>query len=281
MRTSGYLSSSLVLAGLLSAGAAWAQEPAPAEPAAPGAPEAPAAAEPAPAPAPAPAEAPPAPAEPAPAPVEAAPAPAPAEEAAEEFPAAWFRIDSDLLGLQLWAGATHSLGDGIGLASDIYVTTAADGSSFGEFDIGPAITAGPVTLTPMIGIGFNWSAMQAATLVPQFFAVGGVEPIYFELWAQMFLNSVFVEDASNILYTRLFVDFSLGKYIAIGPQAEITFGLNNDQDAIVSAPVGGNVMLTNYGEGNTLIGFLGYETKEAAQIGGNKLAGRLTFIHNF
>ena len=48
------------------------------------------------------------------------PAPAPAEEE-ESFPAAWFRIDSDLGSLQLWAGATHMLSDTVGIATDIYV----------------------------------------------------------------------------------------------------------------------------------------------------------------
>jgi hypothetical protein len=272
------LTPSLVVSGLLCAGAAWAEEPAPAAPAEPVAAAAPAA-EPAPAPLAAPAESPLAPAA-----SEADPAPAPpaAPAEAEEFPAAWFRIDSDLGGLQLWAGATHALADGIGLASDIYVLTAG-GASVGEFDIGPAITAGPVTLTPMVGISFNWDVRHAGALIPQFYALGGVEPVYFELWTQMFLNSVFNEGADNWLYTRLFVDISIGKYFALGPQIEPTFGLNNGQDAVTSLPVGGNVMLTNYGEGNTLIGFLGYETNEDARdsTGGNALAGRLTFIHNF
>src|SRR5262245_31337039 len=123
------LASAVVLAGT----SALAQTPAPTATApapAPGAPPppAPSAATPAPATAtaaPAPAPAPagdtalPPPVEPS-APTAPVPADAPAEEE-ETFPAAWFRIDSDLGGLQLWAGATHMLSDTVGLATDMYV----------------------------------------------------------------------------------------------------------------------------------------------------------------
>jgi hypothetical protein len=206
---------------------------------------------------------------------------------------AWFRIDSDVGALQLWAGATHPLADGLGLASDMYVNSGF----LGEFDIGPAITAGPTTLTPMIGVQFDWSQRKMAAIVPQFYAVGGVAPVYFELWAQLYLYRptdymVGGGDVLNFLYTRLFIDFALSDYIAIGPQLEMTFGVGDDQDTILSMPVGGNVMLTNYGKGNTLLFFLGYETKDTARAAGdlaagnitsddNAVAGRLTFIHNF
>jgi len=172
----------------------------------------------------------------------------------------------------------------------MYVSSVA-GLSLGEFDIGPAITAGPLTLTPMIGIQFDWGAQKTAAIVPQFYAVGGVAPIYFELWAQFYLYKMF-DYANSFLYTRLFVDFALSDYIAIGPEVEPTFGLGSGQDAVISLPVGGNIMFTNYGKGNTLIFFLGYETNKddraAADLGtgniisdDNAVAGRLTFIHNF
>jgi len=183
--------------------------------------------------------------------------------------------------LQLWAGATHPLGEGLGLASDIYVNSGF----LGEFDIGPAITAGPMTLTPMIGVQFDWGQRKMAAIVPQFYAVGGVAPVYFELWAQLYLYKP-TDYGLNFLYTRLFVNFALSDYIAIGPQAEITFGIGDDQDTVTSLPVGGNVMLTNYGKGNTLLLFLGYETNENAReasggSGDRAVAGRMTFIHNF
>lgn len=262
----------LIATTCLSAGSVWAQDPAAPVDAAPAMP----AAEPLPAPA---------------SPEASDPvAPAPMADAADDeetYPPAWFRIDSDLGGLQLWAGATHPLSDTVGLATDIYVF-----DSVGEFDIGPAFTAGPFVATPMLGMQFNWAEKQAWSLVPQFYLTGGPDPIYTELWVQMFLNSVFQEDATNTLYARLFVDYKLGKYLAIGPQVETTLALNGDGDTLASLPIGGSVMLSNYGQGNSLFLFLGYETQEGARggviesldeqgEGDNALVGRLSFVKNF
>jgi hypothetical protein len=208
-------------------------------------------------------------------------------EEEETYPAAWFRIDSDLGGLQLWAGATHALSDSVGLATDMYVTSGA----LGEFDIGPAITAGDFILTPMLGLQVDWFNHRAAALVPQFYLVGGPDPIYMELWVQNYAYTVFdkagvtATGGSNYIYARLFIDYEVGKYFAVGPEVEMTLSLNSklttvDGDkGIVSMPVGANVMLTNYGKNNTFMIFGGYETVETANDA--RLAGRLTFIHNF
>jgi hypothetical protein len=210
---------------------------------------------------------------------------APAAAAEEEsFPPAWFRIDSDALSLQLWAGATHPLTDTIGLATDMYV----DSGSLGEFDIGPAFTAGPFFVTPMIGVQFDWALHKAAAIVPQLYVVGGPDPIYLELWIQNYLYTPFdypTADAVavNTLYARLFIDYKLGKYLAIGPQIEPLYALSGPDKEIISLPIGGNVMLSNYGVGNTLFLFLAYETKSAAReaVDDNALVGRLTFVKNF
>lgn len=222
--------------------------------------------------------------------------PAPAAPVEEEtFPPAWFRIDSDGGGLQLWAGATHPLTDSIGLASDIYVNSGF----LGEFDIGPAFTVGPFIATPMLGIQFDWSQKKAAAIVPQFYLVGGPDPIYLELWVQNYLYTPFdypVEGAvaRNTLYTRAFVDFKLGKYFAVGPQVEALLSISGEGDSLTSLPIGASVMLSNYGVGNVLFAFLGYETQEASrsiEVGeslvgeglfeDHGLVGRLTFVKNF
>jgi hypothetical protein len=209
--------------------------------------------------------------------------PPPPEPAADVLPPAWFRIDSDGAGLQLWAGATHALTDTIGLASDIYVNSG----TLGEFDLGPAFTAGPFIVTPMLGIQFDWAAKQAAALVPQLYVVGGPDPIYLELWVQNYLYTPFKypndpDGLDNTLYFRFFIDYKLSKYVAIGPQIEPLFVLGGDGDTLASLPIGGNVMLSNYGAGNSLFVYLGYETKDTAQGPDDEaLVGRLTFVKNF
>src|SRR5258706_4823911 len=165
MRTKIAFITSLAALGALVPAAAWAQDAAPAAPPAGAAPAAPAAAEPAPA---APAAAP-----------EAAPAAAPAAPAGPTPAPGWMRIDSDFFGLQLWGGGTLPLVDGVGLAMDIYVNQNT--ASYGEFDLGPAITAGPLVLTPMIGFQMDWTTRRAAALVPQLYVTGGPDPIYAEL----------------------------------------------------------------------------------------------------
>ncbi len=227
MRTKIALITSIAALGAVLPGAAWAEDAAPpAAPPAGAAPAAPAATEaPAPAAAPAPEAAPAAPAEAAP----AGPKPAPG----------WMRIDTDFFGLQMWGGGTLPLTDTIGLAMDIYVNAfvpagAAGGSpsadAFGEYDIGPAITAGPVVLTPMLGMQFDWTLRHAQALVPQFYVTGGPGPIYGELWFQFYDNKVFNKDTDatamapavvvhNQINFRLFADYKVSDYFAVGPRS--------------------------------------------------------------
>ncbi len=258
--------------------------------------------QPAPAPAvtPTPTEAAPPGSSPAAPPGSAAPtAPPPAAEAADEDEDAsvpgWFRIDSDLLGLQLWVGATHSLGP-VDIATDIYVNSG----SFAEFDIGPSFTAelgdsSSLIVTPMAGLGVDWTQKRALTLVaPQLFLYLTLGPVYFESWTQAFFNSVFVEGANNDIYLRNFLLVSLTDNVAIGPHMEATLALNNDRNTLVSLPLQGAVSLS-YGQNNTLLLALGYETVEAARqvdtgavdedaapvFAERGLAGRFTFVRTW
>ena len=190
------------------------------------------------------------------------------------------RIDSDGGGLQLWGGATAPLADGVGLAFDMYVNSGA----LGEFDIGPAITAGPFTVTPMIGAQFDWGARTFAALVPQLYVTGGPAPIYSELWLQYYnYNSVYKyrekvnAAATDILYLRLFVDYKISDYVGVGPQLELTQDFTAKE--MTSMPIGANVFFFQAGAGSTLQAFLGYETKDT--FNDNHLYGRLSFVHNF
>ncbi len=204
----------------------------------------------------------------------------------------WMRIDSDFFGLQLWGGGTLPLVDGVGLAMDIYTNALLPGpagaytaNAFGEFDIGPAITAGPFVATPMIGLQFDFAQHKAAALVPQFYLTGGPGPIYAELWFQYYNYKVF-DGLSNQINSRLFVDYKISDYIAVGPQVELNFDSvgfpNSEGEAkkVYKLPVGGNIMFSNLGLNSTLLAFVGYETADpTAQK--NHLAGRLTYLHNF
>jgi hypothetical protein len=182
----------------------------------------------------------------------------------------WFRIDSDNLGLQLWAGATHKVG-GIGIATDMYVTSG----TFGEFDIGVEIPVGPVLFIPMVGLGVDWGARDLSTLVaPQLFTYADFDPIYVEWWSQFFLDA-FDKGTGNFWYNRLYALYSLSDEVALGPQVELNLDL--DGIDVASLPIGAHMDL-GYGEKNTFGLFAGYETENND---GPALAGRLTFVRTW
>jgi len=283
MRTKIALITSIAALGAVLPGAAWAQDAA-----APAAAPAPVAAAPAEATPAGPQSAPAAPAEAAPPPAAAAPAgPAPAP--------GWMRIDSDFFGLQMWGGGTLPLVDGVGLAMDIYAfqgvsfdATAGVGgiSSYGEYDIGPAITAGPLTLTPMIGMQFNYVARHAAALVPQFYVTGSLGPMYTEFWFQFYDYKMFKDYANNQINMRLFSDYKISDYVAVGPEIDLNYDsgglLNADgkNKKVYNLPIGPNFMFSNLGLNSSLLAFVGYETGDPTGLK-HHLAGRLTYVHNF
>lgn len=186
----------------------------------------------------------------------------------------WFRIDHDGLGLQLWVGATHTVG-GVGIATDIYIDPT---NTIAEFDIGVEIPAGPLLFIPMAGINANWAEMRFDTLIaPQLFTYGDFGPIYLEWWSQLFLGGVFDDaDVSADWYNRLFVLYNVSDEVAIGPQVEASINLNGD--GLGSLPVGGRINL-GYGENNTLGIFMGAETQDDGVD--NMLVGRFTFVRTW
>jgi hypothetical protein len=249
-------------------------------------------------PAPAPAAAAPA-AEPAPMPApapEAAPAPEPAPMA-ETQPAemgpmpepsrttdvtGWFRIDDDKGGLQLWAGATHPIGD-LSLASDIYVVGAT-----GEFDLGLTFTvAEGLSMTPMVGYTFDFGLQQSANLaLPQLYTIYDGSSLYLESWIQVFFLSPFVSTATDYLHTRDFLLYKASHHVALGLEVDAEIALKNPpfktdgtKAALYFLPVGPHFKI-HYGAGSTLELFAGYDVMAKDQ-GKHQLAGRFTFVQTW
>lgn len=210
----------------------------------------------------------------------------------------YFRIDHDyVFGLQLWAGATHPLIDGIGLATDIIVTEGqlpayqgATASWYGELDIGPAFTFGPLSLTPMTGAGFDWAAKHMMISNEQLYTILNTDKIYIESWIWAMMYSPFKEAPSpNVFHTRDWILYKLSGTLSIGPQLEIWANMKSKtvsglylKNGITSMPIGGHLDIA-YGTGNTLGLFLGYEANKDGREArnGNATVGRFTFIHNF
>lgn len=201
----------------------------------------------------------------------------------------WFRFDSDGLGLQLWAAAMPTLGP-VDIATDVYVTSGG----FGEFDIGPSFTTGGLTMIPMAGAGFDWNQKRMVNVIPQLFTFLDIGPIYFESWFQAFLNSPLAKGSNNDLYARDFLLVKLGKVLAVGPHAEITFALNNGRNMLASLPVGGHANVYHSSSDRIEL-FLGYETRRDARrvdtgtvnaagqpiYTDRGLVGRFTYVHSW
>lgn len=220
----------------------------------------------------------------------------PASEAPADDPVpSYFRFDHDyMFGLQLWAGATYPLMDGVGLATDVYLAenypAVTDGlvaqSWWGEFDIGPALTFGPLTVTPMAGIAFDWAAKRAVALnAPQLYTVLSLDNIYFESWIWTVLYSPFKDPVYNdYFHTRNWLLYKFNSTIGVGPQFEYEYLLNSKvvPKGTAYMPLGAHVELS-YGAGNSLGLFLGYELdKDVRKAAGGKGAeGRISFVHNF
>ncbi len=187
----------------------------------------------------------------------------------------WFRVDTDGLGTQLWAGGTYGEG-AAAFAADIYVV-----GSFAELDVGPCFTVGDLSLLPMVGLGFDFAEQRAATLVaPQLFTIYD-GPLYFESWVQVFLNDLFIPDTGDSLYSRHFLLTGLGSHLQVGPQAEPIIGLSEAAGSgLISSAVGGRVNASLLNDWQATVGvFLGYELVSENRDN-QGLSGRFTFVVN-
>lgn len=202
----------------------------------------------------------------------------PLEAEANAATTGWFRVDTDGLSTQFWFGATHDLG-GVAIASDIYVV-----GSFAELDIGPAFAFGKLAITPMIGLGFDFSMKDVTSLIaPQLFTIYDHDKIYFESWIQLFVNSLFADDADDSLYTRNFLLYKVADELHLGPAMELTYRTNTNamtmaDRTVLSLPVGATASV-GYGDKNRLLVFLGYDTKD--QPGSDNISGRFSFIRTW
>jgi len=162
------------------------------------------------------------------------------------------RVDADVLGTQIWFGATHPLG-GLSIESDVIMVGAT-----GEFDIGYSFSVlEDLTVVPMAGIIADFESMSVPTFLPQLYIYWTLGKLYLESWE---IASLGLKDESdpNSFYNRTFLLYSLNDTFSIGPQAEIF--LNLEDTEVASSIIGGRINV-GYGENNTLGLFLGYEAK--------------------
>jgi hypothetical protein len=185
----------------------------------------------------------------------------------------YMRVDTDKYGTQFWFGATHPW-RGIGIASDVYLV-----GQTAEIDVGPALAVGEnLTLSPMAGVTLDFGTTSLTGIVPQFYVYLTAGRWYLESWETAFLP-LGDEHGTSYFSDRTFLLCSLSDALALGPHAELSLDLEDTgADSRLSSLAVGAAAQLAYGGDNTLLLFLGYETREGARAGGDGLAGRVTFV---
>jgi hypothetical protein len=198
------------------------------------------------------------------------------------------KIDQDYMsGLQLSTFATYQYSENFGFAinalmAENYVYQTKDvvaNSYYGEVDAGLFFNYKSLTLTPMVGIGFDLAAKKPLTLsAPQLDIIVATDKWYFESWNYIIVYSTFEKNlGSDYIHTRNWILYKPNNLFSFGPQAEYTYGIQH-KHTIYGLPIGGHIEGTY--NGNSLGMFLGYDVSPATNDSG-KVAGRITLNHSF
>src|SRR5512145_2211420 len=160
-----------------------------------------------------------------------------ASEAAASAPApGYVRLEDDYLsGFQVYAGVTYPLGHSLGLAAGIYLAEnypalqVADASIppslsqswWSEFDLGPSLASGPLSLTLEAGIAFDFASKRATALnVPQLYTTVDFAKFHFESWIWTILYSPFDTPSNDYLHARNWLLYKASGAFSLGPELE-------------------------------------------------------------
>lgn len=198
------------------------------------------------------------------------------------------KVDQDYIsGLQLSAFATYSNTEHVGAAINVlvvenYVYQTNNGpanSYYGEIDAGLFFNYKALTLTPMVGIGFDFAAKKQLVLsIPQLDVIISTDKWYFESWNYAINYSAFEPNlGADYIHTRNWLLYKPNNIFSFGPQVEWTYGIKH-KHTLYGFPIGGHVESTY--NNNTLGFFLGYDMSPATNDNG-KVAGRITLSHCF
>jgi hypothetical protein len=198
------------------------------------------------------------------------------------------KVDQDYMsGIQLSAFATYSHSEHVGVAVNVlmaenyvYQTDAGPANSYwGEIDVGMFFNYKSLTLTPMVGIVFDFSDKKTLALtIPQLDVIISTDKWYFESWNYSINYSAFEKNlGDDYVHTRNWLLYKPNDLFSFGPQVEWTYGIQH-KHTIYGLPIGGHIE-GDYND-NSLGIFLGYDVSPATNDNG-KVAGRITLTHYF
>jgi hypothetical protein len=194
----------------------------------------------------------------------------------------WMRTDADAAGFALWFGGSNSFASKTWLHEIIYFPS----SNYFEFEIGPTFTlAEGIDFVPMIGPLMNMNNSETDYLLPQAYLYVTKGKIYAELWNIYYQGTAAGTKDFPLFYGRYFFTYELSGGLAIGPHLEVTLDLADGAPESVTSMQFGLATSFPYGESNSMLLFLGAETKEPdPAVAGEFQMGfraRFSFVHSF
>ncbi len=190
-----------------------------------------------------------------------------------ELKSPWLRVDGDTDGVTLWFGGTiHT--KSVKINHEILYFTGLD--SF-QTDVGPyfSFAKGKLDLCPMMGVFLDLKTGQLKYVVPQLYLFSTIGKLYIEAWNLYFMGVSDETRSFPYFYGRYFMQYSLTKWLSIGPHLECIYDLPKDfSNELASLKLGASLGF-EYGKKSRLTIFLGVDTKDE-----NHFATRITFVYN-
>jgi hypothetical protein len=197
------------------------------------------------------------------------------------------RVEADREGSHFWLGGGVAVTSVWALVTHVRALVPADVSpEDAELALGISARSAAVTITPMAGLAADLRGGELSALVaPQLYTTARHGPLRFESWIRTRLGSVFDRHGDDRFYTRNALLLAVGKVVAVGPQFELDYRLNQSLDRrsrvrvreLREAPVGVRLDL-GYGRRTTLGIFLG---RDGTPASGPRVTGRLSLVHAF
>ncbi len=194
----------------------------------------------------------------------------------------WLRTDADAAGFALWFGGSNSFAGKTWLHEIIYFPS----SNYFEFEIGPTFTLSEgIDFVPMIGPLMDVNTGKTDYLLPQAYLYVTKGKLYSEIWNIYYLGTGAAYVDAPAYYGRYFFTYELSGGLAIGPHLEVTLDLADGAPESVTSMQFGLATSFPYGESNSMLLFLGAETKEPdPAVAGEFQTGfraRFSFVHSF
>ena len=112
--------------------------------------------------------------------------------------------------------------------------------------------------------------------LPELFLYSTLGNWYLEGWNSLYLGLTKEGKELPYFYGRYFALYKVTSWVSLGPQVELTLDMADEAEKTLSSLQLGGALSFPYGKGNTILLFLGAETK-----GDTSFACRVSFTHYF